>query len=177
MVNPPPMAEQFLYDLRKMIAITKQRLTLRSRHIPRLSVIDEETTDHLSPSSHIQTNIQEREEEEEEGKQSNDRPKEDDEGSRPLEKRRGEKEGNGRKSDNLQPTRRFLYYDRPLPLHHLNVDEEEEDDLADLQMDEPIEEEEELLPVGSNEINGKNIVEELSRSVGYRYVEIEKSDF
>uniref|UniRef100_A0A915D422 Uncharacterized protein n=1 Tax=Ditylenchus dipsaci TaxID=166011 RepID=A0A915D422_9BILA len=42
MSNPPQMAEQFLYDLRKMIAITKQRLLLRSRHIPRLSVIMEE---------------------------------------------------------------------------------------------------------------------------------------
>ncbi|KAI1710906.1 hypothetical protein Ddc_13240 [Ditylenchus destructor] len=45
MAEPPPMAEQFLHDLRKMIAITKQRLTIRSRHIPRLSVIFEEESE------------------------------------------------------------------------------------------------------------------------------------
>lgn len=41
MANPPPMADQFLHDLRKMIAIAKQRITLR-RHIPKLSIIAEE---------------------------------------------------------------------------------------------------------------------------------------
>lgn len=41
MSNPPPMAEQFLQDLRKMIAIAKQRINTR-RHIPNLPIILEE---------------------------------------------------------------------------------------------------------------------------------------
>lgn len=41
MANPSPMADQFLYDLRKMITIAKQRITLK-RHIPKLSMIAEE---------------------------------------------------------------------------------------------------------------------------------------
>lgn len=41
MSNPPPMAKQFLIDLRKMIGIAKQRISMR-RHIPHLSIIPEE---------------------------------------------------------------------------------------------------------------------------------------
>lgn len=41
MANPPSIANQFLYDLRKMITIAKQRITLK-RHIPKLAMIAEE---------------------------------------------------------------------------------------------------------------------------------------
>uniref|UniRef100_A0A914IBW9 WH2 domain-containing protein n=1 Tax=Globodera rostochiensis TaxID=31243 RepID=A0A914IBW9_GLORO len=40
MSNPPPMAEQFLYDLRKMVAVARERIRTR-RHIPRLHAIVE----------------------------------------------------------------------------------------------------------------------------------------
>jgi len=46
MTNPPPMAEQFLYDLRRMIAIAKQRILLR-RYVSRLGIIPEETEEDL----------------------------------------------------------------------------------------------------------------------------------
>lgn len=38
--NPPPIAQQFLHDLRRMISASKERLKSR-RHIPKLSAIDE----------------------------------------------------------------------------------------------------------------------------------------
>ncbi|KAL3077507.1 hypothetical protein niasHS_012213 [Heterodera schachtii] len=38
MSNPPPMAEQFLYDLRKMVAMARERIRTR-RHVPRLHAI------------------------------------------------------------------------------------------------------------------------------------------
>ncbi|KAL3079333.1 hypothetical protein niasHT_037663 [Heterodera trifolii] len=40
MSNPPPMAEQFLYDLRKMVAMARERIRTR-RHVPRLHAIVE----------------------------------------------------------------------------------------------------------------------------------------
>lgn len=40
-MNPPPMADQFLNDLRKMIGIAKQRIALR-KHVPQLPIIIEE---------------------------------------------------------------------------------------------------------------------------------------
>lgn len=48
MMNPPPMAEQFLHDLRKMIEIAKQRIHLR-RHVPQLVSIAEESKEHYQP--------------------------------------------------------------------------------------------------------------------------------
>lgn len=48
MANPPPMAEQFLHDLRKMIEIQRQRLSLR-RHVPHLTSIPEEAAEHYRP--------------------------------------------------------------------------------------------------------------------------------
>lgn len=41
MHNPPPMADQFLQDLRKMIDIAKQRINLR-KHVQHLGTIAEE---------------------------------------------------------------------------------------------------------------------------------------
>ncbi|KAH7725545.1 Protein F31C3.6 a [Aphelenchoides avenae] len=48
LANPPPMAEQFLHDLRRMVEIQRQRLYLR-RHVPHLTSIPEETADHYRP--------------------------------------------------------------------------------------------------------------------------------
>ena len=48
MINPPPIAEQFLHDLRKMIEIAKQRINLR-RHVPQLVSIPEESKEHYEP--------------------------------------------------------------------------------------------------------------------------------
>lgn len=39
--NPPPMADQFLQDLRKMIGIAKQRINLK-KHVQHLGPIAEE---------------------------------------------------------------------------------------------------------------------------------------
>uniref|UniRef100_A0A914LK71 Uncharacterized protein n=1 Tax=Meloidogyne incognita TaxID=6306 RepID=A0A914LK71_MELIC len=46
MSTPPPIAEQFLYDLRKMISVARERIRNR-RHVPRLPPVaesDDETT-------------------------------------------------------------------------------------------------------------------------------------
>ena len=47
-MNPPPMAEQFLYDLRKMIDLAKQRIHGK-RHSPQLISIPEETKEDYEP--------------------------------------------------------------------------------------------------------------------------------
>jgi hypothetical protein len=38
--NPPPLAEQFIHDLRRMISIARERIRIR-KHVPKLSAIHE----------------------------------------------------------------------------------------------------------------------------------------
>uniref|UniRef100_A0AC35FCF0 Uncharacterized protein n=1 Tax=Panagrolaimus sp. PS1159 TaxID=55785 RepID=A0AC35FCF0_9BILA len=53
MMNPPPMAEQFLHDLRKMIDLAKHRIHGK-KHIPQLISIPEETKEHYEPYMELQ---------------------------------------------------------------------------------------------------------------------------
>lgn len=53
MLNPPPMAEQFLHDLRRMIDIAKQKIQLR-RHVPQLVSIPEEATENYQSYMELQ---------------------------------------------------------------------------------------------------------------------------
>uniref|UniRef100_A0A914Z8M6 Uncharacterized protein n=1 Tax=Panagrolaimus superbus TaxID=310955 RepID=A0A914Z8M6_9BILA len=57
MMNPPPMAEQFLYDLRKMIDLAKHRIHGK-KHIPQLVSIPEETKEHYEPYMELQNRSQ-----------------------------------------------------------------------------------------------------------------------
>ncbi|CAJ0937107.1 unnamed protein product, partial [Mesorhabditis belari] len=72
MINPPPMAEQFLYDLRKMIDVAKERIRLK-RHIPQLPGIvedieEDKSTKREAQSHSIYENIQNQQESPRSGK-------------------------------------------------------------------------------------------------------------
>uniref|UniRef100_A0AC34FBQ8 Uncharacterized protein n=1 Tax=Panagrolaimus sp. ES5 TaxID=591445 RepID=A0AC34FBQ8_9BILA len=57
MMNPPPMAEQFLHDLRKMIDLAKHRIHGK-KHIPQLVSIPEEAKEHYEPYMELQNRPQ-----------------------------------------------------------------------------------------------------------------------
>lgn len=48
MHNPPPMADQFVRDLRKMMTLARHRINQR-RHVPQLGSIPEEPPDQYEP--------------------------------------------------------------------------------------------------------------------------------
>ncbi|KAF7638163.1 hypothetical protein Mgra_00002389 [Meloidogyne graminicola] len=56
MSTPPPIAEQFLYDLRKMISVARERIRNR-RHIPRLAPVAESDDENNNISSLKQQQI------------------------------------------------------------------------------------------------------------------------
>ena len=54
MSNPPPMAEIFLSDLRKMVAVARERIRTR-KHVPRLAPVAESEDEGAGTTTHNQT--------------------------------------------------------------------------------------------------------------------------